>query len=442
MLNIWQQCLQDLRNSLGPIAFETWIAPLNLKRIDENSIILEVPDIFFKQWLESNYYPQIKNSLKTVTTKEFTIQLNVNPNLLEKTTNKIFRSIHKSFKDHPQDSPGLNTRFTFDNFIVGGSNRMAHAACMAVAQAPGKSYNPLFIYGGVGLGKTHLMQAIANYILVQSPGIKVKYISSEKFTNELIVSIQNRSTQKFRQKYRSLETILIDDIQFLSGKEAVQEEFFHTFNELYDYHKQIVISSDRPPKEIPKLEERLVSRFSWGLVVDIQPPDYETRVAILRKKLEDEPIKIEGEVINFIAENITTNIRELEGALIRTIAYSLIENKPISLTLAQDILKDMVKEIYRRITPDIILGKVADYFSLEKGDLKKKKRNKTFVIPRQIGMYLVREFTDLSLPEIGNFFGAKHHTTILYGYKKIKAALKSDKNLKDIIHTLTHELKS
>ncbi len=437
MTDVWTQCLHALKNSLGEIAYETWITPLRPKTIEADRLSLEVPDIFFKQWLESNYSAQIKDCLKKITGKEYTVSFLVNPNLLKKKTNKIFRSMQKSFQDYPQDSPRLNSRFTFDNFIVGGSNRMAHAASQAVARSPGKAYNPLFIYGGVGLGKTHLMQAIANHILSQNNQARIKYISSEKFTNELIMSIQNKTTSKFRNKYRGLDAILIDDIQFLSGKEAVQEEFFHTFNELYDYHKQIVITSDKPPKEIPKLEDRLISRFSWGLVVDIQPPDFETRVAILQKKLENEPIKIDEEVINFVAENITTNIRELEGALVRIIAYSLMENKEISLEIAQDILKDMVKEIYKRITPDVILKNVALQFNLPIDDVKKGKRNKNLVLPRQISMYLIRELTDLSLPEIGSFFGAKHHTTILYAHRKIKASLKNDKNLASTVQHLT-----
>ncbi len=442
MEKLWDKCLEALKKILGKISFDTWIAPLKLKTLSEDRIILEVPDNFFKQWVETNYLLQIKQCLRDIAHKDFQINFEVNPNLLKKRTNRIFRRIHDSFKEEPQDSLRLNPRFTFNNFIVGACNRMAYAASLAVANAPGKSYNPLFIYGGVGLGKTHLMQAIAHYILEKTPQIKVKYISSERFTNELILSIQNRTTPRFRQKYRGIDVLLIDDIHFLSGKEAVQEEFFHTFNELYDYHKQIIISSDKPPKEIPKLEDRLVSRFSWGLIVDIQPPDLETRIAILKKKVEKEPVKIEEEVINFIAENITTNIREMEGALIRIIAYSLIENKPITLVLAKEILRDMVKEIYRRITPEVILGKVANYFNLSPQEIKKSRRNKNIVLPRQIGMYLIRELTELSLPEIGSFWGAKHHTTILYAYRKIKDLIKKDEKVKNIINTLTQLIKS
>jgi len=370
---VWDKCKEELKKVVGAISFDTWIAPLNMKRLEGTSLVLEVPDTFFQNC---------------------------------------------------------------------SSNRMAHAASVAVANAPGKSYNPIFIYGGVGLGKTHLMQAIAHHILAKTPSAKVKYTSSEKFTNELILAIQNRATERFRQKYRNIDVLLIDDIHFLAGKEAAQEEFFHTFNVLYDYHKQIVVSSDRPPKEIARLEERLVSRFSWGLVVDVQPPDFETRVAILKKKLEKDPIKIDEDVIHFIAKNITTNIRELEGALIRIIAYSLIESKPVSLEMAKGILKDMVKEIYRRVTPETILEKVAGYFGVSKDDLKKSRRNKNLVLPRQIAMYLIRELTELSLPEIGGFFGAKHHTTVLYAAKKIKEDLKKDGKLKLSINSLTQEIKN
>jgi len=439
---IWQPCKEKLKNILGETSFDTWIAPLNLKKISHSSLVLEAPDSFFKNWVESRYLSQIKQALNEVTRRDFEVVFDVNPSLLKRKATKIFKTIQKSFREEPQDSLRLNPRFTFDNFIEGASNRMAHAASLAVVNAPGKSYNPLFIYGGVGLGKTHLMQAIAHQILSRGQQVKAKYTSSEKFTNELIFSIRNRSTEKFRQKYRDIDVLLIDDIQFLAGKEAAQEEFFHTFNVLYDYHKQIVVSSDRPPKEITKLEERLVSRFNWGLVVDIQLPDFETRVAILQKKLEKDPIKIDSDVIHFIAENITTNIRELEGALVRIIAYSLIENKPISLELAKDILKDMVKEIYGRITPDSILSKVGDHFGIPKEYLKKKKRNKTLVMPRQVAMYLIRELTDLSLPEIGSFFGAKHHTTVLYACKKVRGDLGKNVKLKLTVNTLTQGIKN
>jgi chromosomal replication initiator protein len=441
MENLWENCKQALRKNIGDISVDTWIAPLHPKKIDGAGIILEAPDGFFKNWVESNYLDQIKQSFKDLFQKDVEVTFEVNTTLLKSRTNKVLKDINKTFQPASPDSFRLNPRFTLDNFVVGASNRMAHAASVAITDAPGKAYNPLFIYGRVGLGKTHLMQAIAHAMFLKNSQSRVKYTSSEKFTNELIMAIQNRTTDKFRQKYREIDLLLIDDIHFLAGKETAQEEFFNTFNVLYDYHKQIVMSSDRPPKEIPKLEERLVSRFGWGLVVDIQPPDFETRVAILYKKLEKDPVKIDEEVIYFIAKNISTNIRELEGALIRIIAYSLIEDKPVTLELAKDILKDMVKEIYRRITPEIILERVGGYFNTQINDLKRGKRNKNLVIPRQVAMYLIRELTELSLPEIGMFFGAKHHTTILYAHKKIKEELNKNEKLKLIIHTITQEIK-
>jgi len=440
--SIWQACKEKLQNLLGETSCDTWIAPLVVGKIDSACLVLEAPDNFFKSWVETNYLAQIKQALNETGNPNLQVSFEVNPNILKKKTTKLFKTIQKTFREEPQHSLRLNSRFTFGNFIVGASNRMAHAASLAVSDAPGKSYNPIFIYGGVGLGKTHLMQAIAHKILSKNQQATVKYTSSEKFTNELIMAIRTRSTEKFRHKYRESDALLIDDIQFLSGKEAAQEEFFHTFNVLYDYHKQIVVSSDRPPKEIPRLEERLVTRFNWGLVVDIQPPDFETRVAILQKKLEKDPIKIDQDIIHFIAENITTNIRELEGALVRIIAYSLIENHPISLNLAKDILKDMVKEIYKRITPETILDKVGEYFNTPKDSIRKGKRNKNLALPRQIAMYLTRELTDLSLPEIGRVFGSKHHTTILYAHKKIKLEITIKDKTKAAVDILTQEIKS
>jgi chromosomal replication initiator protein len=442
MEKIWQSCKEKLKSSLGEISYDTWIAPLSFKLSGPENITIEAPDSFFKNWIETYYLLQIKNALLELTQKNISLQIDVNPAILKTKANKVFRAIPETFHEEPQLSLKLNARFTFDNFIIGSSNRMAHAAALAVAQAPGKSYNPLFIYGGVGLGKTHLMQAIAHETLARTPGAKIKYTSSERFTNELIQAIQTRGTEKFRQKYRGIDVLLIDDIQFLAGKEASQEEFFHTFNVIYDNHKQIVISSDKPPKEIAKLEERLVSRFGWGLVVDVQAPDFETRVAILRKKIEKDPVRIDDDVLHFIAKNISTNIRELEGALVRIMAYSLIENKPISLSLAKETLKDMVKEVYKRITPDTVLEAVGSFFETSKESLKQGKRNKNIVLPRQIAMYLIRQNTELSLPEIGRFFGAKHHTTILYSCKKIEETIKKDEKTRIIVDSLTQNIKN
>lgn len=336
----------------------------------------------------------------------------------------------------------LNPRYTFENFVVGPSNRHAHAYSLAVADSPAKAYNPLFIYGGVGLGKTHLIQAICHQIRNKYGNeVKFAYIPSESFTNELINAIQRHSTPAFRQKYRNVDVLVIDDVHFFAGRESTQEEFFNTFNALYDAHKQIILSSDRPPKEIANLQERLVSRFGWGLTTDIQPPHLETRVAILKKKIEREPVFVPDEVLFFIAQLIKTNIRELEGALIRTIAYSLLEEKPITLDLTKEVLKDLLREPKKLITVDFIQRCVAEEFGISLPDFKTRRRNKNVVLPRQVAMYLSRELTELSLPEIGGFFGGKDHTTVLHSYNKIKGDLKKNALLKERVEAIIHIIK-
>ncbi|MBZ0166363.1 MAG: chromosomal replication initiator protein DnaA, partial [Candidatus Omnitrophica bacterium] len=327
------------------------------------------------------------------------------------------------------------------SFVVGPSNRFAAAAGLAVAESPAKAYNPLFIYGHVGLGKTHLIQAITHKITQLHPHLKHFYMSSEQFTTELIDSIRTRSTGDFRKRYRQIDILLIDDIQFIAGKESTQEEFFHTFNFLHDNRKQIIITSDRPPKEISNLEERLTSRFSWGLITDIQPPDFETRVAILRKKMETETVRVPDDVIFFIAEQIQSNIRELEGALIRVAAYALLEEKPISLDMAKLILKDMVRESSKIISVEMIQKVVAQFFAVTLTDLRAHKRNKNIVLARQVAMYLSRNLAQMSFPEIGNAFGGKDHTTVLHSCKKITAAIEKDEDLKTSILKLTTQLK-
>lgn len=439
--NFQKEFLEKIRFYLGKTAFETWFSPIKIKTTNKNELILEVPDNFFKDWIEAHYLETIHKALEEITPSRPLLLLEVNPDLLQKKAQTAFKKIRATFKEKPSGFLKLNPRFTFENFVVGASNHLAYAASRAVAEAPGKIYNPFFIYGKVGLGKTHLMQAIAHYISKRN-NFKIKYLSSECFTNELIGAIQNRTTQKFREKYREVDILLIDDVHFIAGKESTQEEFFHTFNVLYDNHHQIVLSSDRPPKQISNLEERLVSRFSWGLVVDIQPPDLETRVAILKKKLENEIVKIDDGILRFIAENITTNIRELEGALIRVMAYALIENKNITLDLVKTVLSDLVRENRKKIDSEIIIEKVANYFKISKEALKSKKRSKNVVLPKQVTMYLLRELTDYSLGELGNILGAKHHTTILYAHKKIKEALKQNKDLKDKIENILQAIHS
>ncbi|RSK25435.1 chromosomal replication initiator protein DnaA, partial [Bacillus sp. HMF5848] len=337
----------------------------------------------------------------------------------------------------------LNSKYTFDTFVIGQGNRFAHAASLAVAEAPAKAYNPLFIYGGVGLGKTHLMHAIGHYVLEHNPAAKVVYLSSEKFTNEFINSIRDNKTVDFRNKYRSVDVLLIDDIQFLAGKEQTQEEFFHTFNTLHEESKQIVISSDRPPKEIPTLEDRLRSRFEWGLITDITPPDLETRIAILRKKAKADGLDIPNEVMLYIANQIDSNIRELEGALIRVVAYSSLINKDINADLASDALKDIIPSSKPRvITIQDIQKVVSQHFNVKVEELKAKKRTRTIVEPRQVAMYLSRELTDASLPKIGEEFGGRDHTTVIHAHEKISKKLESDPNFQRTFKEIQSQLKN
>ncbi|MBM3251324.1 MAG: chromosomal replication initiator protein DnaA [Candidatus Omnitrophica bacterium] len=438
LLDIWSKAEEAIKEKVGPEAFQTWFASIAIKERSPNSLLIEAPDEFFKNLFIERYLAVIKDSLYKIAPSGVKIEFAVNPDIVKEA--KAAEQVYAETRKPTQMSAPLNPRFTFDSFVVGPANRFSHAACLAVAGSPAKTYNPLFIYGRVGLGKTHLMQAVAHMLIEKNPEFKTCYTTSEKFTNELIRAIQHRSTAQFRDKYRSIDLLLIDDIHFIAGKEATQEEFFHTFNSLYDDHKQIIVSSDRPPREISNLEERLVSRFGWGLITDIQPPDFETRVAILKKKIEREPIKVPDEVIFFIAQQIKTNIRELEGALIRVVAYSLLEEKEISLAMAQDILKDMVSETKKNVTVDLIQKKVADFFDLSLHDLKTKRRNKNIVLPRQVAMYLARELTNQSLPEIGELFGGKDHTTVLHAWNKIKDVLKKDNNLKNSIDRIITDI--
>ena len=437
----WEEVLGVLKIRLGETTYATWIAPLKFSSQDSQNINLEAPDQFFKNWVEKHYLRAIQEALKLKGLDNLAIKLITN------SAPDNLAARHTLPEANIPGSPGtslgnLNSRYTFENFVVGGGNRHAHAYSLAVANAPAKTYNPLFIYGGVGLGKTHLIQAICQQIKNNSlAGIKICYVSSEKFTNELIDAIVHRSTAAFRQKYRNLDVLVIDDIHFIAGKESTQEEFFHTFNTLYDAHKQIVFSSDRPPKEITNLQERLVSRFGWGLATDIQPPDLETRVAILKKKIEREPVQVPDEVIFFIAQLIKTNIRELEGGLIRIIAYALLEEAPVTLQLAKEVLKDLLKEPTKLITIDFIQRCVVEEFGISLADLKTKRRNKQVVFPRQIAMYLSRELTELSLPEIGELFGGKDHTTVLHSYKKIKENINNNPELKDRIDKVIQVIK-
>ncbi len=441
LTSLWHKTQPLIKETIGSSAYETWFSSIQIKQEGTDTLIIETPDEFFKNWIIDHYHEIIEEKLGQLNAKKINIKFSVAAH-----QKKDFLPIPCPSQP-PREEEGrpfsiqLNPRFSFENFVIGPSNRFAYSACLAVAESPAKAYNPLFIYGPVGLGKTHLMQSITHQILKKFPTSKCCYISSERFTNELIDAIQHRATAAFRKKYRDIDVLLIDDIHFLAGKESTQEEFFHTFNTLHNNRKQIIISSDRPPKEIAKLEERLRSRFAWGLITDIQPPDFETRVAILKKKVEKEPVAVPEEVIHFIAEQITTNIRELEGALIRVLAYSLLEEKEISLEMSQVVLKDMVKQTIKKVSVEDIQEAVANFFNISCADLKAKRRNQNILVPRQLAMYLSRKLTNHSLPEIGSFFGGKDHTTVLHSLKKVEQNLTTNPELKNTVDKLTQQLK-
>ncbi len=436
---VWQRAQENIKEKVGSASYETWFSTLNVKEKNSQTLIIETPDDFFKNWIIEHYQPFIQETLNKISPNPITLEFSVNHQIIKTEVQNNLQQFDQDFAKKSLNN--LNSRFTFENFVVGPSNRFASAACLAVAESPAKAYNPLFIYGQVGLGKTHLIQAITHKINQLHPASKICYMSSEQFTNELIEAIRHRSTPQFRKKYREIDVLLIDDIHFIAGKESTQEEFFHTFNCLHDNRKQIIITSDRPPKEISNLEERLSSRFTWGLITDIQPPDFETRVAILRKKTEREQVKVPDDVIFFIAEQIKTNIRELEGALIRVTAYALLEERPISLDMARIILKDMLKETSKTITIELIQKTVCQHFQMPLSEIRSKRRNQHIVQARQIAMYLARHLGNMSFPEIGNAFGGKDHTTVLHSCNKITQELESDHQLKNTINHLIYVLK-
>jgi chromosomal replication initiator protein len=443
LANLWDKILEYTKQEIGEQAFENWFTKTKLASLTEDSIVIQVPSNFFKDWIYDHYRDILNIAILKTLGKVLPVAFEIKEEKLQKITSTATQAQATPSEKPLQKKPFyLNPKYTFEGFVVGASNRFAHAATLAIAEAPAKAYNPLFIYGGVGLGKTHLMQAACHYISEMHRNLKLFYTTSESFTNELINGIQNRTTQKFREKYRSVDVLLIDDIHFIAGKESTQEEFFHTFNALYDAHKQIVLSSDRAPKTIPGLEERLVSRFEWGLVTDIQLPDFETRIAILKKKAERNGSKLPDDILYFIAENIKTNIRELEGALIKLIAYSAIENKKITLELAKDILKDAGSESSKKITMELIQKKVSEYFDIKMSDMKTRKRTRQVAYPRHVAMYLAREMTDLTLPEIGEHFGGRDHSTVIHAFEKIGSDLKKNQNVKNLIQKLMLDIKS
>lgn len=436
LLTLWQKSQEEIKTKIGSTSYETWFGGLSARETSPEILTIEAPDEFFKNWLIDHYKPLIEEILSKDGTK-IDLEFTVNTTIVKSEAQQKIATL-EHYKELPTKNPNsLNSRFNFENFVIGPSNRFACAAGLAVAESPSKAYNPLFIYGQVGLGKTHLIQAITYKMLTLYPRLKVCYMTSERFTNELIEAIRNRSTNEFRKRYREADVLLIDDIHFIAGKESTQEEFFHTFNFLHENRKQIIITSDRPPKEINRLEERLISRFAWGLITDVQPPDFETRVAILKKKVEFEVIPVPDDVIMFIAEQIKTNIRELEGALIRVTAYAQLEDRRVTLEMTKMILKDMVKQSIKTISVEMVQKSVAEFFHISLNELRAKRRNKNIVLPRQVAMYLSRKLTNLSLPEIGYAFGGKDHTTVLHSCKKIEKEVAEDGDLKNAVRELT-----
>ena len=443
--DLWDKTLNIIKGELTEVSFNTWIKSCEPICISSNTIKISVPNSFTQDILEKRYKDLVINSIEAACSKTYKLEFLIASEIQEAEEKEVRTKEPKkdsiAITVNDEMSSILNPKYTFDSFVIGNSNRFAHAASLAVAESPAKAYNPLFIYGGVGLGKTHLMHAIGHYILQNNPSAKVAYVSSEKFTNELINAIKDDKNEEFRTKYRNVDVLLIDDIQFIAGKERTQEEFFHTFNTLHEANKQIILSSDRPPKEIPTLEDRLRSRFEWGLIADIQAPDFETRMAILKKKADVEKLNVPNEVMVYIATKIKSNIRELEGALIRIVAYSSLTNREITVDLATEALKDIISNKQNKsITIDLIQDVVAAYFNLRVEDLKSQRRTRNVAYPRQIAMYLSRKLTDMSLPKIGEEFGGRDHTTVIHAYEKISESLNNDESLENTINDITKKL--
>lgn len=436
----WDEILETMKKEydISDVSFDTWLKPLTVHSVKDDVVTIVATDKMHMDYIERKYSKQLLVSIGEVTGISYNFHFICKDDIKAEEETKESKLQKHSFDTN------LNPRYTFDTFVVGNNNRFAHAACLAVAETPGEIYNPLFLYGGVGLGKTHLMHSIAHFILDETPEAKVLYVTSEKFTNEIIDAIRKKddnSTIEFREKYRNVDVLLIDDIQFIIGKEATQEEFFHTFNTLHESKKQIIISSDKPPKDIETLEERLRSRFEWGLTVDIQAPDYETRMAILRKKAELENYTITTEVTEYIANNIKSNIRELEGALTKIYAFSSLSNEELTVSLAERVLKDSISpDTNRQITPELIIKIVAEHFNISPSDLISPKRNKELVYPRQIVMYLCRQIMDIQFKQIGLVLGKRDHSTVISGVKKITKDIANNDTVKNTIDVLIKKI--
>ena len=437
-MNLWEQVLARVETKVNRHSFYTWFKPTSFVGEDRSTVTVRVPNALFKDWLTKHYSAVITEAMAEVKRSGLAVNF-VSDSQPDASMVALAPDEAAVLEVEPASTPispgsaGLNPRYTFDTFIVGSSNQFAHAACRAVAELPSRSYNPLYIYGGVGLGKTHLMHAVGHYVLNHDRNLKLTYISSERFMNEMINAVRYDRVIDFRERYRSVDLLLVDDIQFLAGKEGTQTEFFHTFNALYDSQKQIVLSSDCPPHEIPALEERLRSRFEWGLIADIQSPDLETKIAILKKKAETEAVPLPDDVAIYIAGRIKSNIRELEGSLIRLIAYASLTGQEISLPLAQEVLKNILDHDERAVTIEIIQKYVADYYNLKLVELKSRNNSKSVAMPRQIAMYLCKSLTHASLPEIGRSFGGKHHSTVIHSIRKVEDMRKRDPDFNSLM---------
>ncbi len=436
MDELWEGALRRLEERLGKQTFETWIKPVRVQQWDGDRITLEVPNKFFRDWLVEHFLSLIQETLSTLVQQNVKLSVNVNQRLQTTTSERKA----EQQKTKPKRFNNLIPKYTFDNFVVGASNQFAHAASLAVANQPGDHYNPLFIYGGVGLGKTHLINAIGHRIVERRPALKVSYLSSETFMNELIASLRRDKMDEFKARFRNVDALILDDVQFIAGKERTQEEFFHTFNSLYESHKQIVITSDKFPKEIPALEDRLRNRFEWGLIADIQPPDMETRVAILQKKAEVEGVLLPHEVAIFLASHIDSNVRELEGSLTRLGAFGSLTKAPITVDLAKEVLQHMLKGAHRELTIENIQKTICDYFNIKLGDLKAKRRTRNIALPRQVAMYLCRKYTSTSFPAIGDKFGGRDHSTVIHASKTIEKKMKQDPSMQATIEKLEKSL--
>lgn len=443
---LWQAILGHLEISLSKANFNTWFKNTSILEKNADYIIVSVPDQFHKNWISGKYHSEMLKALKTISPDVKEIKYNIGSQHFVQNTQTVQKSAIKSEASNHQsrvtsnNSGGLNPKYTFETFIIGKNNELAHAASNAVAKSPGGQYNPLFLYGGVGLGKTHLMHAVGHKLLQNNPSTKILYVTSEKFTNDYIESLREKKIDNFKKAYREVDALLIDDIQFLAGKEGTQEEFFHTFNELRDKGKQIILTSDRPPKEIPAIEQRLVSRFEWGMLADIQAPDLETRMAILRDKMQKRGAKIPEDVLFFIAENVLNNVRELEGALNKLAVYQQIENKELALEQAKNILASIVGVKKRITSPKKISEIVAEFYNISYEDLIKQSRKKEYVKPRQIAMYLIRKELDTSFPSIGDFFGGRDHTTVMHAVEKTKNLILKEDNFKQEIELIMDKM--